>query len=365
MKNVYFFTGFPGFLTSYLIEELLEQQDSIEKIYLLILPSTKTESEKKIETISRKCNVSQNLFELVNGDITKKNIHLDASTSDKILSTLTHAYHLAALYDLSVPLKPAYQVNVQGTQFLNEWLRGAKRLQHYTYFSTAYVSGKRTGDIYEHELDHEFGFKNYYEATKYQAERLVQEQKEHLPVTIIRPGIVVGNSQTGETAKFDGPYFLLHLFDRLKFLPTIPYFGNANTEANFVPVDYITKATIYLSHQQSAIGQTYHLTDPHPYKTREVYKMLMEALLGQSPQYTLPINAAYASLTIMPVRKWLNIQKQTLPYFTHDCHYDTTAAYQQLQKSNITCPNFETVIPSIIKYYRTHKDDETKRIKIV
>ncbi|WP_330219520.1 SDR family oxidoreductase [Peribacillus muralis] len=53
----------------------------------------------------------------------------------------------------------------------------------------------------------------------YEAEVLVEELKKEIPITIIRPGIVKGHSQTGQTIKFDGPYFILNFLDRLSFLP--------------------------------------------------------------------------------------------------------------------------------------------------
>ncbi|MFC0523719.1 SDR family oxidoreductase [Pontibacillus salicampi] len=364
MKNVYFFTGFPGFLTSYLLKEIIEQGLPVEKIYLLTLPSMKEESEQRIKELADSLHFPLERFELVQGDITKKQLDLDPTTSHKLLSSITHAFHLAAIYDLSVPLKPAYQVNVKGTQCVNDWLLQAEQLKHYVYFSTAYVSGKRTGTIYENELTHEFGFKNYYEATKYEAEKLVYHQFGSLPITILRPGIVVGHSKTGETAKFDGPYFLLHLFDRLKFLGSIPYFGKGDVEANFVPVDYVVQSTVHLAHTEEAIGKTFHLTDPDPYKSKDVYRMLMEAYLGQSPSYTIPIRSAQLSLNMMPIRRWLHIPKQTLPYFAHDCHYDTTNADKLLSQQQIQCPDFQQVIPSMIQFYQEHKHDLAKQIHV-
>ena len=86
-------------------------------------------------------------------------------------------------------------------------LRAAKSLERLAYVSTAYVAGKRTGVVYEHELVMGQDFKNHYESTKFQAEVWVREQLDQVPTTILRPAIVVGDSRTGETEKFDGPYY--------------------------------------------------------------------------------------------------------------------------------------------------------------
>ncbi|KGX86576.1 SDR family oxidoreductase [Pontibacillus litoralis] len=365
MKPVYFFTGFPGFITNYLIEELLYQQYPFDKMYLLALPEHETIGTMKIQSLCHKYAVSPDHFELVLGDITKRDLNLDRMVSHNLLTTITHAYHLAALYDLSIPLQPAYHTNVKGTKHVNEWLQDAIQLQHYTYFSTAYVAGKRPNVIYENDLEHEYGFKNYYEATKYQAEMIVREQLGQLPTTIIRPSIVIGHSETGEIPKFDGPYFILNLLDRLKLAKIIPYFGKGNAEANFVPVDYVVKATIYLSHLPQSIGRTYHLSDPSPYTIQQVYKMLSETFVGRTPTFTLPIQAAQVPLNVRPIRKWLHVQKQALPYFIHDCHFDTSHAKADLLNTSITCPDFRDIVPNIIDFYNRNKYDDQKQITIV
>ena len=120
-------------------------------------------------------------------------------------------------------------------------------LERYIYFSTAYVVGNREGTLYETELIAPERFKNHYEETKYEAEVLVDKLKDEVPITIIRPGIVKGHSHTGETIKFDGPYFIMNFLERLKFFPLIPRLGKGESYVNLVPIDYIIQATTYLA----------------------------------------------------------------------------------------------------------------------
>ena len=94
----------------------------------------------------------------------------------------------------------------------------ATSLERLAYISTAYVAGDRHGVVYEHELALGQGFKNHYESTKFQAEVWVRERMHRVPTTILRPAIVVGDSQTGETEKFDGPYYLLRTIARAETL---------------------------------------------------------------------------------------------------------------------------------------------------
>ena len=89
-------------------------------------------------------------------------------------------------------------------------------LRRYNYVSTCYVAGKRKGEIRENELEHDAGFRNFYEETKYLAEIEVERLKSEFPVTIFRPSVVVGDSETGETAKYDGIYYLDSIFAKIR-----------------------------------------------------------------------------------------------------------------------------------------------------
>lgn len=85
---------------------------------------------------------------------------------------------------------------------------------------------------------------------------LVESLKSEIPVTIIRPGIVKGHNSTGETIKFDGPYFILNFIDRLRFLPILLNFGQSEAVINLVPIDYIIAATTHLSFLEEGKGKT-------------------------------------------------------------------------------------------------------------
>src|SRR6185503_1551609 len=105
--------------------------------------------------------------------------------------------------------------------------------------STCYVAGRRTGEILETELEHRAGFRNFYEETKYLAEAEVEKLKNDLPVTIFRPSVVVGDSRTGETAKYDGIYYLILYLRKSPALLRFVNVGNDAVKLNLVPVDFV------------------------------------------------------------------------------------------------------------------------------
>ncbi|MGZ4122251.1 MAG: SDR family oxidoreductase [Tumebacillaceae bacterium] len=362
VSHTYFFTGFPGFIASRLIKKLL-QRDDHSHFELLVHPSQWEKAHREVEWLVRNHFGQSKQFTILKGDITKDNLGIDELEMQGLLHKVTHVFHLAAIYDLAVPRDIAYQVNVVGTDNVNRWVQQLSRLQRYVYFSTAYVSGDRTGRIMETELDRSQKFKNFYEETKFQAEVLVQGIRDRVPVTIIRPGIVMGDSRTGETAKFDGPYFVMRFLDRFRKFP-IPFVGKGEAQINLVPVDYIVDATLFLALSDVGVNKVYHLTDPQPYSSSEAYARICEELLGKKPTWIVPPSWVLSMLAISVFRRWVRVEKETLAYFSCPAEYDSTQAHADLQQAGVQCPEFDRYIGQAVAYYKKYRNDPEKMIMV-
>ncbi|MGM9987241.1 MAG: SDR family oxidoreductase [Bacillaceae bacterium] len=361
MTKVYFVTGFPGFISKYLLTQMIHDHNEIEKIILLVQPSQVIVAQTVLASIIHETQTPLFKFEIIEGDITKADLDLPYSFDRE---HITHVFHLAAIYDLAVPKDLAYKVNVEGTKNVNAFTYTLPKLERYTYFSTAYVAGRRTGSVYENELQKNQTFKNYYEQTKYEAEIDVQKNMDDIPTTIIRPGIVVGHSSTGDTTKFDGPYFMLRFFDNLRYLP-IPYLGKSQAPTNFIPVDFIVKATSFLSHSEKGKGKVFHLTDPNPLNVEEVYNLLIKLMLNKKPFGRIPFSLAQKALSIKWVRQFLEVEKEVLDYFSIHPTYDCTNTLEVLQGTSIAVPSFKEVAPVMVDYFNKNKLDDSKKIRIV
>jgi thioester reductase-like protein len=357
MQPIYFMTGFPGFIATRLIRRLLASAGEAQ-FHLLVHPSQRERAERERAVLG-----AADQFRLVEGDITQPDLGLSEAQSAELRDTVTHVFHLAAIYDLAVPQQLAYDVNVTGTRMVNTFVKSLSRLQRYIYFSTAYVSGDRKGRVLETELVKGQNFKNHYESTKYEAEVLVQSIRDEVPVTIIRPGVVMGDSQTGETAKFDGPYFIMRFLDKFAALP-IPYVGRGEALVNLVPVDYILEATSHLAHLPAAAGKVYHLTDPRPYTARQVYELICRELLGKPPVWTVPAGVIDAALSVTAFRKWVQVERETLIYFEEQSLYDTTQAEQDLGAAGIICPDLRTYMAQAVAFYKQHRTNPEKWIAV-
>src|SRR5215218_9021959 len=195
-------TGFPGFIGRRLVAKLLEQDPGTDVVALV---------EPRMLDAARAAaaEIAAGRIEIVAGDIADRRLGLDDAAYARLAGDVRRVYHLAAIYDLAVPIELAERVNVDGTGNVLEFCLAAEQLERLVYISTAYVAGNRQGIVYEHELVMGQQFKNHYESTKFQAEVWVRQLLDRIPTTILRPAIVVGDSRRGETQKFDGPYYLL------------------------------------------------------------------------------------------------------------------------------------------------------------
>lgn len=351
------FTGFPGFIGARLIPRLLELRPGI-RLACLVQEKFLGAAREAVDAMAVAHPVTSGRVDLVVGDITAPGLGLPQSQAKKLRGNLTGCYHLAAVYDLAVARDVALRINVEGTRNVLEFLGEAPRFGRLDYVSTAYVSGTAVGTYRETDLDVGQGFKNFYEETKFLAEVAVSESG--VPHTTYRPGIVVGDSKTGETAKFDGPYFALNAMQLLPSPGLFLRIGNGTAEVNLVPVDFVLEAIARLSSWDGAAGKTYHLTDPAPRTALEIAELLARSI-GKSFVYVpVPLLLAKLVFAAPQVPRTLGMPSQTLDYFDHPAHYDAAQATRDLARFHVACPPFAEYVQTLVAFWRKKRSEITR-----
>ncbi len=345
-------TGFPGFIGKRLTRALIER-DSDARIIALV-------EERMLGPASgAAAEIDAERIEVLGGDIGERRLGLSADDYGRLTAEVDTVHHLAAIYDLAVPAEIAQKVNVEGTGNVLDLCRDAEGLERLNYVSTAYVAGDRTGVAYEHELNLGQGFKNHYESTKFQAEVWVREMMDRIPTTIFRPAIVVGDSRTGETQKFDGPYYVLRFLaaSEQRRMP-LANIGRGRTPFNVVPVDFIVEAMVELGAAPEALGETVHLCDPDPLSSAEMVTLLAELYAGRRPSYRMPPRGVTAALRFAPIRElYGGTPAESVRYLNHPVRYDTRRATELLAASGLRCPRFPEYAPAMVDFFRRHADD--------
>lgn len=325
-----FFTGYPGFLGSELLPRVLKRSSDTTALCIV---------QPKFAAMAReRARPFGDRVRFVEGDITRA-IEVDGSD-------VTEIYHLAAIYDLSVKRAAGMRVNVVGARHVLDFAERSRA--HLHYVSTCYVSGRHEGVFAEDDLDVGQCFNNYYEETKFLAEAAVRNRG--VPATIYRPSVVAGDSRTGETQKFDGPYYVLQWL--LRF-PVLPVAGDPKKFTfNVVPREFVIEAMARLSARREA--KCYQIADPNPLTVDETIDVLARAAGRRVIRVPLPKWLAKFSLAYVPgVYRLMRIPPAAVDYFVHPTTYDTTNAQHDL---GFAPPSLADYAETLVRFFRAHPE---------
>ena len=334
-------TGVPGFIGARLVKALLPQG---RPVFMLCERRFLADAQALATSLGAGEQVV-----VVPGDITQDDLALGDQLA-RVRAEVDEVYHLAAVYDLAVPEEVARRVNVLGTGKVIKLLRsiGEGKVRH-NYVSTCYVAGDRQGMIFEDELDRGQSFKNHYEATKFAAEVLVERSKRDIETRILRPSIVIGDSKTGETAKFDGPY---PGFGAVMMGWLIAFPGPGRAPVNLVPVDFLIDAMIAIAGNPAAAGKTFQLADPAPLSSRELIQLVADRLGAPRPRFPVPPGLFRPLFRVRKLVELSGITPEQFEYFNTHQTLDTANTRAALAGTDVACPRLPTYINQILRYYR-------------
>jgi thioester reductase-like protein len=344
-------TGYPGFIGRRVAAALLEGDEDL-RITALVESRAADQAAELAQDWGER-------LEIVVGDIAEQRLGLSDADWDRLTGSVDTVFHLAAIYNLAVPLELAQKVNVDGTGNVLDFCLACDGLRRHVYVSTAYVAGDRKGTVYEHELVLGQGFKNHYESTKFQAEVWVRERMDAVPTTILRPAIVVGDSKTGETEKFDGPYYLLRAISQAAGYGRPPaQFGRADAPFNVVPVDYVVEGMLAAARDEAMAGETLHLVDPDPLSAAELLTELSGQYGGREPRGSVPPLVVQNALRVPAVRKMFSdTPSESIAYLNHPVTFDTRRAVALLAPHGLRPPNLREYVEPMVSFFKEHEDD--------
>ena len=243
-------TGATGLVGTEVVAQLLSTTNS--KIYVLVRAKSVEDAENRLRALWWGNDILVNAIgkrvDTIIGDITKP---LEIKHMD-----ITHVIHCAAETGVQKSRNELRNINIDGTRHVVRMAELLPQLQCFIHVSTAYVAGTQSGIIFE-EGPMATQFYSQYEQSKAEAEKIVRAST--LPYIICRPGMIVGNSQTGHTRNFNTVYYVLKLIllGKLRVLPL-----SSKQTVNLIPVDYVAQQVVKLAFMPDAEGHTFHLTPP-------------------------------------------------------------------------------------------------------
>ena len=362
----YFLTGGTGFIGRFLMEKLLARGGTVHVL-------VREQSQGKLDALRERWGVDDSRVKAVIGDLTSKNLGIDAKTLKALTGKVDHFFHLAAVYDMGADEEAQQATNIEGTRAAVNAAEamGAKHFHHVSSIAAAGMfKGTFREDMFEEaeKLDHP------YLMTKHESEKVVREECK-VPFRIYRPGMVIGHSATGEMDKVDGPYYFFKMIQKIRrTLPQwVPTIGIEGGRLNIVPVDFVVNALDHIAHLDGEDGNCFHLVDSDPYKVGEILNIFSEA--GHAPKMAMRIDARMfgfippfirQSLKNLPPVKRLTgsvledmgIPRSVLSFINYPTRFDARETERVLKGTGIEVPRLPDYAPVIWDFWERHLDPE-------
>jgi NAD(P)-dependent dehydrogenase (short-subunit alcohol dehydrogenase family) len=275
----YFVTGATGFIGRHLVERLLERDGDIHVL-------VRRGSRERLDALVARWGAGDRI-KPVTGDLRQPMLGLCDDDVAALTGSVSHIFHLAAMYDMTADAASNQALNVDGTRHAVQVANAIGGVLHHV--SSVAVAGERKGLFREDQFDEGQRLPSAYHRTKFESEKVVREACK-VPWRVYRPAIVVGHSKTGEMDKIDGPYYFFKAIQKIRHtLPEwVPLVGPELGFTNLVPVDFVAAALDHIAHQPGLNFQAFHLTNPKPMRVGESLNAFAKA--AHAPQLALRID---------------------------------------------------------------------------
>ena len=363
----YFVTGGTGFIGRYLIGRLLERGGTVNVL-------VREGSRGRLEELISGWGETEGTVNPVVGDLAQPLLGVDASEIERLTGRVDHFFHLAAVYDMEADSEDIRVANIEGTihavELANRIDAGCFHLAS-SIAAAGLFKGTWREDMLEEAEDLD---RHPYFRTKHESEKLAREQLT-VPWRVYRPGIVVGDSRTGEMDKVDGPYYFFKVIQRLRAVlpPWVPVVSVEGKQINVVPVDFVADAIDHISHQGDLDGKVFHLTDPNPLRAGQIINLFARS--AHAPEASMRLDPAMLDVVppavrgglmmLPPVKRIvdsvlgdLGIPKDVLVYVNYPTKFDCSNTLAALEGTDIAVPPLATYSDQLWDYWERNLDPD-------
>ena len=362
----YFITGGTGFIGRNFIDKLKDREGDI---YVL----TRAASMHKFEELQERMGDSGDRLIPVTGDLKQPLLGVDAATVADLKGKIKYFCHFAAIYDIGATAEAQTATNIDGTRNAIQ-LAEAVAAGSFEHVSSIAAGGLYQGTFREDMFEEAENLDHPYFSTKHDSEGIVRDECQ-VPWRVFRPGMVVGNSKTGEIDKIDGAYYFFKSLQKIRRVlpPWFPLVGIEGGKFNIVPVDYVVDAMDHIVHQEDLEGRCFHLTDPDHHSMGNMMNIFAEA--GHAPRFNMRLDTrmfgfipSFVRTTLAglpPVKRIINtlLEDMGLPdsvtmFMNYPTRYDNRDTERALKGSGISCPELRDYAPVIWDYWERNLDPE-------
>jgi thioester reductase-like protein len=353
-------TGATGFLGMETLARLLERGERVEAI---VRAGDQAEANARLAATLELVGAGPSAAGLVSavpGELTRPGLGLSRRDEERLRSEVNLVVHCAASVSWDLTLPQARDINVIGTRRvleLAEEISVRGHLDRLVHVSTAYVAGRHRGSFAETDLMVGQRFRNTYEQAKAEGELVVRRFAERLPIAVVRPSIVVGESDSGWTPAFNVIYWPLRAFARglLREVPALP-----ESRVDIVPVDYVADAIVHALYAGVATPGVLQATAGDDALTADLLIGLTCAAMGRERPRLVEVGSELA--------RGSDQAALYAQYFDMEVVFDDQRSRAQLEPAGIEVPPLEAYFGRLIEFAesarwgkRTITRDEARR----
>jgi nucleoside-diphosphate-sugar epimerase len=348
-------TGFPANeLARKVLKRLLELETSVRVTCLV----PKRFMEQAYLRLARMPGSETSRLAFIEGDVAAIDLGLSGGEYAELRRSVNLIHHCAAVTYSGAPLAMAQRVNVQGTCEIVEFAREASTLERVIHWSTLGATWDRDGVVWEDELHApESGALM---RTRYKAERVIAKLTADVPVTVLRPAMLAGDSKTGELARVEGAGLLIAgLLTAPRDVPIMRP-GDAHIPLQSIPIDYAVEAGLTLARASAAeqSSRTFQIVDPAPPSLGDALTLVANMLGKPRPRGLLPPPLMQALVRMPFVEKLVHAQRALLDEIGRDVLYDDRNARPILTAAKLSCPPFASYADKLIAHVRRERKSD-------
>jgi nucleoside-diphosphate-sugar epimerase len=251
-----FITGATGFVGSFLAESLIEKKYNVRCLV------RKQSNLRWIADLDVECYY---------GTLS------DKQSLYKGLENVDMVFHLAGLTKARTE-DEYFEANYTGTKnLIDAVIKVNKKLQRFIHVSSQAAIGP-SPSIIPIDENCKPNPLTYYGKSKLAGEKYVLENKDNLPITILRPPAVYGPRDTD----------ILEFFRTVK-TGIIPQLGGTDKYLSLIHVKDLVEGIIRASELKKAEGKTYFITSPKPYPWSEIAKTTLKVMNKRGFKVPVPL----------------------------------------------------------------------------
>jgi thioester reductase-like protein len=356
--KVVLLTGLPtSFVARKLLPELLTSEQTQIKCVV-----TDAQHDPVRDLVATLGAAAQDRVELIHGDITAMDFGMAGQRFLALAKTIDVIQHCVCATTGGISRDAELRTYLGSTgEVLELALASGGRLSRLVHWGSALLSQPVHGRVSETALVRPDNFRNTADQARFQAEQLLRDSIARVPITILRPSIIVGDSNTGEGDPLSGMYLLMLMLLSSPVDLRLPLPGRGDQPINLVPIDFVVRAGKAIAEDARSTGKTYNIVDDRPLSVRRVFELLTQASERPAPSGKLPTNLASVLLRTPGLERFSHIPRAFLEQLASEVIYDSRNTRELLAGTGIECPNAASYLKLLIEDVKREQQARIKR----